>query len=237
MNKMTTLFALAAALSLFACGDDKKAVDAGTVRDSTTVDGAAPPTPALGAQIDRMGRPAINTALNHTFDVNAAAKGSAKDAYNQDTAIATWPQTWAVEFTKNLALIDALDAATGSNGCGNQVLYNGNPGGGSAAMGGSNNSYLGLAGILANDQLYLDTSKGSCTHYLAVEFGVVIGAGNSTCGGRAPSYDVIDVSYSALAIGLAGFTLPPALAPLFGDNVGPHADASDTTFPFLGAPH
>jgi hypothetical protein len=236
MNKMTTLFALAAATCLLACGDDLKVPDGHQAIDASTIDGAAPPAPALGPQIDRMGRPAINTALNHTFDVNAAAKAAAKDAYNQDTNVAGWPATWAVEFAKNLALIDALDAGTLVNGCGNQILYNGSLTGGGSAQGGGSNSYLGLASILANDQLFLDTAKGTCTKYLAVEFGVVSGAGNATCGGRAPTYDVIDFSYSALALGITGFTMP-ALDPVFGDNVAVHGDVSESAFPFLGAPH
>ncbi|MDB4956640.1 MAG: hypothetical protein JWO36_4209 [Myxococcales bacterium] len=236
MKKMTHLFALAAALSLFACGDDRKVADA--AMHDVAPDSAAPPAPALGAQIDRMGRPAINTALNHTFDTTAA-KGPAKDLYNHDTAVAGWPAAWVSEFVKNLAIIDGLDASTavtGGTGCGNQIEYNANLTGGGTAMGGANNSYKTLAGLLANDQLYLDTAKVTCTHYLAVEFGAVTQTGNSTCGGRAPSYDVIDVSYSALALGISGFTQPD-LAPKFGDGVAVHSDTSDTGFPFLGNPH
>src|SRR5689334_3063778 len=37
-----------------------------------------PAPPRLGAQIDRFGRPAINTATNHTFDVDMAKKDAAK---------------------------------------------------------------------------------------------------------------------------------------------------------------
>src|SRR5438045_6193332 len=50
--------------------------------DGATDGGGPPAPPALGAQIDRMGRPAINTALNNTFNADAASKGKAKDAYN-----------------------------------------------------------------------------------------------------------------------------------------------------------
>jgi hypothetical protein len=46
--------------------------------------------PALGAQVDRMGRPAINTAANNTFNTNAVAADAAKDAYNAAPST-KWP--------------------------------------------------------------------------------------------------------------------------------------------------
>ena len=69
---MTTLKRIAA-LSLFAlaaaaCGSD-----------STP---AAPAKPTLGTQIDRMGRPAVNTALSNPFELLAGTADAAKDAYN-----------------------------------------------------------------------------------------------------------------------------------------------------------
>jgi hypothetical protein len=105
-------------------------------------------------------------------------------------------------------------------------------GGGTAAA----TSYQSLATLLANDEIYLDTGKATCTFYLGVEFGVVTGGGNSTCGGRTPEYDVIDFSFSMLAMGIFGF-LQPSFEPRIKDGVDKHADVSSTTFPFLGAPH
>ncbi len=236
-------FFTVAALALAACGDDKGAPDAPKSIDSPPADAInIPPPPTPGAQIDRMGRPAVNTALNHTFDVNATAKGSAKDAYNQDGGAGTWSTTYLNEFAKNLAVLDALDTTTTQTGCGNQVCYNGQsggcPGGGGSAMTcpGANCSYNFLAGVLADDQLYVDTSKTECKFYLAVEFGVVTGLGHSTCGGRGIDYDVIDFSYTALAIGASGFSNDGNFTPAFGDGVGPHTDTTPT-FPFLGPPH
>jgi hypothetical protein len=250
MNYKQMFFALAvlALVPRCNCGDTHKAVDA---HKDTTTDGAPPP-PTVGAQIDRMGRPAINTALNHAFDVNATSKGNAKDAYNQDTAVGNWPGTYvpgANNFAFNLALLDFVDAGlsctdgactamTGVGGCGNQVLYNGNVmGGGTRAA----NSYTTLAGVLADDQLYLDSSQGTCGLYLAVEFSAVTGTSATTCGGRSPTYDVMAFSYTALAIGLGGFkTSDGSYTPYINQAVTmvpPHADVSTTTFPFLGAPH
>ncbi len=254
MNKKHIFFALAAlaAVPLLDCGDNAGQPDAFTKKDAGSGSGMIPPPPALGAQIDRMGRPAINTALDHAFDPSVASKGAAKDTYNQDTAIASWGTTYVAGkdlFAYNLGLIDAVDGGlgcvdgtcaghVGSGGCGNQVLYNGVlTGGGTAAAG----SYTTLAAILADDELYLDTTKGTCGLYLAVEFGFASTLGNQTCGGRAPSYDVMGASYTALAIGLTGFkTSDGSFTPFINSavtGVSPHADTSDAAFPFLGAPH
>ena len=48
--------------------------EAGGNETGTTI----PAPPSLGAQIDRMGRPAINTALNATFELDAGTKGAKK---------------------------------------------------------------------------------------------------------------------------------------------------------------
>jgi len=271
MTMKTTIKLLILALSIAACGDNKGAPDARQHPDGPPGDAQCsncPAAPTLGAQIDRMGRPAINTLLNHGFD-GTAAGGPAKDAYNQDTDKATWVTSYGgtfptSEFVRNLGVLDAIDTGFCGNkicelgekgdtaagvgtvcaddctsaqvgtitatACGNQVLFNG----GTLDTTPAADSYSALANIMAADELYLDTSKTTCQFYLAVEFGVVTGGGNSTCGGRAPQYDVIDFSLSAIAAGLSGFTT--ALVPKLGDGVGPHTDYL-ATFPYLGLPH
>jgi hypothetical protein len=230
MNKHTILLAILT-VGAAACGDNHNNTDAPVGSDAAQI----PTVPALGAQIDRLGRPAINTALNHAFDANAATKNAAKDAYNAQSDPSTWASAAnAGQFAANLAILDSLDTV-----CGNQVLYNGSPEGGGAAAA---NSYATLTGILLDDQLYLDSTQTACNLYLAAELNVVTGAQTfNDCGGRAPSYDVIDVTYSAVAAGLAGFAIAgQQVTPKIGDNVGPHTGAnatSDTTFPFLAAPH
>ncbi|HEX5061996.1 MAG TPA: DUF4331 family protein [Kofleriaceae bacterium] len=262
----TINFLAVVALALIGCGDNKDQPDA-RVRPDVAADAFMPPAvPTLGAQIDRMGRPVVNTALNHGFDPTTAAQ-TAKVAYNEQTAKTDWlAQAQVGEFMKNLALIDVLDsgkcgngicetgetgtncpkptaatdppgdcdpAQTGAgNGCGNQVLYNGGQGGPAMAL-----SYASLAAILAEDELYLDTGKTTCSFYLGVEFGVVTGGGNSTCGGRAPEYDVIDFSLSMIAMGLKGFSTDGMFTPQIKDGVDVHADVSAANFPFLGTPH
>ena len=252
-----TLLSILSVAALAACGDNLKAPVDATHDTAVTPDAYCsdcPAVPTLGAQMDRMGRPAVNTALNHGFDKTSAA-GPAKTAYNQDESVGTWPQSYTAEFMKNLAIIDVLDTglscANGactpetspglSDGCGNQVLYNMQAfGGGTAAA----NSYQMLAGILANDQLFLDTSKKSCDlpmshqNYLAVEFNVVTTVANTTCGGRAPTNDVMDTSLTALAFGVNGFNATDGMfTPVVKDGAGPHMGVTNDTFPFLAAPN
>jgi hypothetical protein len=263
MKNQLFLVAVASA-SLLACGDNKS--NNKTDAPPPPVDGSGsgsngpPAAPTLGPQIDRMGRPLINTALNHGFDgsngVPSSAANASKDAYNHDQAVGTWPQTWAQAFASNLALLDALDSGVcgngiceagaledstscavdcggstvvnGSDGCGNQAFFNGSAG---------SAGYMTLATLLADDELYVDTSRSSCTNYLAVEFYYyILGSSASTCGGRAPSYDVVDSTYTLAVLGVAGFN-PINFAPAFGDTVSAHTDIDDATFPFLGAPH
>ena len=245
-------------LTLVACGDNKERPDAGVRQDSKPADAYCsncPAAPAIGTtQLDRMGRPAINTALNFTF-TDQSMVDAKKDAYNADAMKTGWTTTWTAEFAKNLAFLDVLDGGIQGNGlcetgethantpqdcpgttdvgavigCGNQLAINKN---------GANNlqAYGQLAGVLADDRLYVDTSKTQCTQYLAVELGVVGGSNHTTCGGRSPTYDVIDVTYSALALGTAGFSTDGQMTPVFGDMVSAHTDYL-STFPYLGLPH
>lgn len=248
---MTKLISLLSVLALASCGDNIK-----TQSDAHMPDGATPipAVPSLGTQMDRMGRPAINTALNHAFDGTAAA-ATAKDAYNVDGSPGGWQSAYTGAFAASLGFIDVLDtgftcttdgtgvctannAAANGAGCGNQVMYNATLGGGGAPTA---QSYTILAAVLADDELYLDTTKTSCdlpnhANYLAVEFSALSPVPNVTCGGRAPTNDVMDTSYTALAFGVNGFNLSD-FSPFFGDGVGPHADVNNDTFPFLGAPH
>ncbi|MEO5730155.1 MAG: hypothetical protein ABI134_09830, partial [Byssovorax sp.] len=216
----TSLFAVAA---LQGCSDDPAntggsgtgATTTGTGGESTATSSTGtgggsnnPAAPALGAQIDRFGRPAINTALNHAFDADAAAAGKAKDAYNQDGDSSKWSAN-AAEFSKNLGILDSLDTV-----CGNQLL---------AAVPVDAKRYDTLAGALANDRIFVDTSAATCTTYLAVEANATGLFPNMDCGGRKLDYDVIDASYSALAAG--------SLTVVVGDGVMADADTKGTAFP------
>jgi hypothetical protein len=178
-----------------------------------------PAMPALKAtQVDRMGRPAINTALNHVFDPTVSADGGAgavaKDTYNADKNVAGWTAAYAPQFAGNLGIFDALDTDGGTgSGCGNQLGFV------------VAHSYATIAGLTADDRLYIDTSKTTCSIYLGVELNATTLQPNTDCGGRKLSYDVIDATYSAVA-GAA-----------VSDGVGPvAAKTNGTTFPYLAAP-
>ncbi len=223
----------------YGCGDDDTAAttkdsgpvvqpEAGTnetgTGNETGTTNPAPPT--LGAQIDRMGRPAINTALNHTFDTNDTSKGAAKDSYNQDNAQAGWSAKYAAEQGGNLAIYDGLDTK-----CGNQLLAQPDAGDPNKA---NLSVYGALASVTADDRLWLNTAGTMCTTYLAVEGNATGLVPNTDCGGRGLNYDVIDSTYSIVATGGLGTA---GAATTVSDGIS--ADTTKTggtTFPFLASP-
>jgi hypothetical protein len=248
MKNIIKLAMVLSAVTFAGCGDDEKATpDAPKSIDApadVAIDALTfPAAPTLGTQVDRMGRPAVNTALNAVLDTDPL-KTAKKDRYNAASNPATWKTTQLdpamtapmgtvlYEFMKYLAVFDTLDQGSGlpntttgaGGGCGNGALFN-MP---------ANTGYGALATVLANDELYVDTAKTSCNLYLSVEVDVIAGT-HSQCGGRTPTHDVIDMSYSLLAAGTNGFN--QSFAPLVGDGVGPHTDVNNDVFPFLGAPH
>jgi hypothetical protein len=216
--------------------------DSGPTGDAA--DSAAPPPapPALGTLIDRMGRPAINTALNSTFALAAGADGGAvtceapglcpaKDQYNQDGTPSDWSTNWAQPFFLSLAILDSLD-----NVCGNQAGYN-------ATLGGTNYpAYTALAGLFSQDALWLNTSGTVCNQYLGVELNT-LGIANTDCGGRTLTENTIDETYQLLSGQFAVIADAGA-----GGGVGPSstivtngittpAKAPTSTFPYFASPN
>lgn len=180
--------------------------------DDDDDDFVIPNMPALGTQIERMGRPAVNTALNKTFVTDTAMKNAAKDAYNAATQEDF--ASFATEIRGNLGIIDSLDT-----NCGNQFA---------AATPLDDMRYAALAGVLADDEVYVNTATGTCTIYLAVEANATGIITNSDCGGRTPNMDVIDTTYSVLAVG--------GLSGVDDDVDSDDQTHSLTAFPFLAAP-
>jgi len=223
---LSTLFTTAACFT-FGCSGDNSNNDGGTdastdvvgndvVQQDSGSDGGIPAVPTLKTQVDRMGRPAINTALNHVFDPACTALSCApKDAYNADMSVSTWGASYAAQFAANLAILDALDGV-----CGNQAAYNLVPGTG----------YLALAKLAADDQLYVDTSKSTCSQYLAVELNATAIKANTDCGGRTLTDPVIWTTYTALAAGKLDNSITDVLS-------GPVTSKTNgTTFPYLAPP-
>jgi hypothetical protein len=219
-------------LLAIACTDSNSSNDAGASTDSGTVvdggsndggstdggstDGGTPAPPTLKTtQVDRMGRPAVNTALTDPFDTSASMEDSKKDDYNAASDRSTWVASFKAPFAASLAVYDGLDTM-----CGNQLVA-----GNSATAG----RYDTLATVLADDVLLLNTASGTCQVYLGVEANATGAVTNTDCGGRTPLEDTIDETYSLLAVGApSGVT----------DGVTADADthASLTAFPFLAAP-
>lgn len=178
--------------------------------------GGNPMPPMIGAQIDRFGRPAINTALNATFETDMTKKNMQKDAYNADSDPTKWVANYTAEFEKNLAILDSLDTV-----CGNQAFYD------MSKMDAS--AYGTLASVLADDRLWINTANMCAGDvYLAVEADATGVLKNPLCGGRMLDFDVIDTSYTVLATGKLDSSL--------GDTIAKHSDYS-TMFPYLGAPN
>jgi hypothetical protein len=183
---------------------------------SSTSSGTPPPAaPALGAQIDRVGRPGVSMLLLAPFTADAVLRGSTRDAYNAATDPAAWVASFKSTIAGSLAVWDGIDAA-----CGNQLL---------AASGApSATTYQALASLLADDRLILRTDQIACG-YLGVEL-AALGAGTAaTCGGRRPDEDAVDQTYSLLMIGaMTGV----------GDGVAaPSSPPSTSSFPFLSTPY
>ena len=237
MKIRTLLLALTATVSVASftgCdGDDGSGGNGGTGATggggqgggTTTTDGGnggtggaggstTPQPPALGAQIDRMGRPAINTALNHTFDNNPEQKDLAKDNWNKNKDSASWAQ-YVAEIQTNLAILDGIDTV-----CGNQLLAD--------TTKTDPTRYATLASVLADDRLFINSEGNSCNNYLAVE-AKAIGVPNNDCGGRRMAYDVIDTSYTLLVTGKLDGSV--------GDDVPISEAAKSETFPYMIAPN
>jgi hypothetical protein len=169
----------------------------------------------LGAQIDRTGRPAISTALIETFNGDESAKNTAKDAYNAATPATSGD--FAATVKTSLAILDSLDGTCGMD---SQLL-----------VGAGEDRYAALTGVLLDDQLYVNSTSGTCGVYLGAEgeFVGVLGAGDGGCGGRTPLDDVIERSYSVLAAGV--------LVGIDDTITGDGADHDPDTFPFLASPN
>lgn len=200
---------------------------------------AMPMPPALGAQLDRMGRPGVGEFLIGTFGDAGAADRQA--AYRQAMDPKTWLTTTlatnvtiASELKANLGPFDAIDTGMVINtntlpGCTDALDYV-NPA--------TATSYDRLISLLGDDELYLDTAKATCTTYLSLELELTSSGSfaHTTCGGRMLGHNAFDILLSLLAAGLSGLDVGAGLAPRLHSAATAHADITNT-FPFLGAPN
>ncbi|HEY0195772.1 MAG TPA: hypothetical protein VGC42_31880 [Kofleriaceae bacterium] len=231
-------------LALAACSND--AGPAGSSDDAGPGSGSdagsdapgMPPPPALGAQLDRMGRAGVADVLIASLPSAGADPAGQKARYNQAADPATWKTTMLrtnvtveAELMANIGMFDVLDLSLGTSavpGCGNTLGFKPPV----AAL-----SYQVIADVLADDEIFIDTARATCSIPFALELERFTSNVHSTCGGRPPTQDAVDVLYSILMAGSDGLNLMATGAPprVHGASV-PHADTSNDTFPFLGAP-
>ena len=122
-------------------------------------------------QIDREGRPAVNSAL---------IPSGTKDDYNFASDPATWAEMFTDEITNSLVFTDGLDGVPGN------LLT------GDAAT---------LASVLVDDRLVIRFDIPECGGYLAVEAAGLAGIEPTECGGRTLAADVVDVTLTAVVSG------------------------------------
>ncbi len=207
---LACLGTLALGVMISACGDDDETTATTTTTSSSSSAGGStsssggstsssggggggggvPAPPVLGAQIDRKGRPAINTAANRAF-TNDPMRNAAEDAWNADGNPAMWQANYFENVRTTLAILDSLDGVCGAN---SQLAFNLDPGNGL-------DEYKALATVLTNDWLTVNSGASTCASYLGVEAEALLSA-TADCGGRRPTDDVIETTYSAVAAGL-----------------------------------
>jgi hypothetical protein len=248
--RTTLFFAFSVAALAAGCGTNNTTADMSTHVGDMTVN-ETPTKPGLAAtQIDRMGRGAINVAVTNPFNLNqtgtgmgGASRDATRLAYDIDSNESAWTTNWAPVLEQTLAIYDGADTT-----CGNQFGACGM----AAGCGGSYNrmganvtpatTYGTLATVLADDQLYMNTSIATCSFYLAVEANALNVAGAGTmCGGRTPLVDVVSETYTAATVGATGFPTTPTGNFAVTDGITGKAAAvpaaSLTTFPFLANPN
>jgi hypothetical protein len=226
-------FCLAAPM-IGGCDDDTTPADMGGSPDLSVnnkdMTSGFPAAPTLGMQIDRMGRPAVNTALTDPFDIAGVGgipagktEDQVKDAYNSEGDQTKWAASFAPEIATNLAILDGAD-----NVCGNGIAASSDQDAG--------NAYATPAALLADDELYVNTTKTTCNLYLGVEAAVLgVGAAAGDCGGRTPLENVIDESYTLIISGVNAYLGGSIITN--GITAQAETAPSLTAFPFLSAPN
>ncbi len=101
-----------------------------------------PCTNFLAGQIDRNGRPGINTVL-----IDLLANTGKKDQYNRAVDPASWAGLFQAEMQANLAALDTLDGTTG-----NTLL-----------------PPATAASVFVDDRLVINVARPQCDAYLAIE--------------------------------------------------------------------
>src|SRR6266850_7239380 len=104
MKRILVVMALCCAAPLVGgCDDD-------TGGGAPDMAAAGNPAPKVGMQIDRMGRPAVNTALTDPFGLTAnTTTDDFKNSYNAESSPAMWQGKFMPSIEQNLAILDSAD--------------------------------------------------------------------------------------------------------------------------------
>ncbi len=161
------------------------------------------------AGVVEMGTILLTTASNPLID-------SSLDAFNQEDPFAlakTAAPGYRTAFASNLVKFDAIDGKTDWN---------------------SAQSSKWIARLASNYQV-LDTSKpcsdfGDQHTYLEIERAMLNGEAHTTCGGRMPNEDVLDVTFNFLA---RGPTASATDADAIGDGIDQATQLASDSFPYL----
>jgi hypothetical protein len=165
-------------------------------------------------RLERMGRPEIKNFIlqDKKFDtVNRDLE--LRDLYNAEDAFDVSPPyagAYRARFNANLPFFDRLDAT-----------IDWPP---------DDRGVHPLTEMLLADFLVVDTSKPfSDGGFLEIERAVLAGRPHTTCGGRAPDDDIVDILYTLLVGGLDG--------PRISDGVDGPTRPAIRSFPYLNSPN
>jgi hypothetical protein len=178
LSKLFFVLVVALPLAFFACGDDGDG-DGGNnnnIVNNNNQNQNNNNNNAVDVQLDRVGRPAITTALVGTFEATSVAD---KDAYNADSNVAGWAAAWTDKIAFSVGILDGVDEV-----CGNSFAYDGTT------------YYAPLGGVLADDRLILSFAATNGPGYLGYEAN---GNDGDYAGGRTLTDDVVDTSYTVLS--------------------------------------
>jgi Domain of unknown function (DUF4331) len=165
-------------------------------------------------RLERMGRPEIKNFIlqDKKFD-NVNRDLELRDLYNAEDTFDVGPAyagAYRARLNANLPFFDRLD--------------------GRIDWAPDDRGVHPLTELLLADFLVVDTSKPfSDGGFLEIERAVLAGRPHTTCGGRAPDDDIVDILYTLLVGGLDG--------PRISDGVDGPTQPATRSFPYLNPPN
>jgi hypothetical protein len=165
-------------------------------------------------RLERMGRPEIKNFILQDKQFDTVNRDlDVRDLYNAEDAFDVGPAyaaAYRARMNANLPFFDRLD--------------------GKIDWAPSDQGVHPLTELLLADFLVVDTSKPfSEVGFLEIERAVLAGRPHTTCGGRAPDDDIVDILYTLLVGGVDG--------PRISDGVDGPTRPAPRSFPYLNRPN